>query len=456
MAVPRLVLAATQSGSGKTTLTLGIIAALRERGLKVQTYKIGPDYIDTAYHALASGRPAHNLDSWLVSEDKLKDIFAHTSRDADIAIIEGVMGLYDGGKGGVSSTAEVAKLLKAPVVLVIDAKSMGTSAAAIALGFREYDKNLNLAGVLLNRIGSDNHKSIIESALNEVGIKCRGAVKRDSKLITPERHLGLLPTAENESSALIGNISRAVKAQINIEELLAIAATCPPLDTPASSITQRAESSLKIAVAADEAFNFYYPAALTVLEGLGAEIVAFSPLHDETLPKVDGLIIGGGFPEMFAARLSANTSMLESVRNAANGGMPIFAECGGYMYLMNELIDFEGKAHKMAGIIDNAAKMNDRLQTVGYVEAELMADCILGRAGRKIHAHEFHFSSEVNNNGRSAFNCVKISTGNRYRAGYVSENIVASYLHIHFVGCPIAAAAFIGNCQNYHRRSNNE
>ena len=198
--IPRLVIAATQSGSGKTTITAGIIAALRERNLIVQSYKIGPDYIDPGYHSLVSGRPTHNLDSWLVTKDKLQDIFIQTSRDVDIAIIEGVMGLYDGGKNGISSTAKIAKLLHAPIILVIDARSMGASAAAIALGFREYDKDLNLAGVILNRIGSDNHKMMIEEALKQIGISCLGAIRRDSNLTTPERHLGLLPTTENDTS----------------------------------------------------------------------------------------------------------------------------------------------------------------------------------------------------------------------------------------------------------------
>ena len=469
--IPRLVIAATQSGGGKTTITTGIIAALRKRGLTVQSYKIGPDYIDPCYHSLASNRPAHNLDSWLVSKEKLQDIFTQTSQESDIAIIEGVMGLYDGGKDGISSTAEIAKLLKAPVVLIIDAKSMGASAAAIALGFREYDKDVNLAGVILNRIGSDNHKNIIESALSELGIKCLGAIKRDNKLITPERHLGLLPTIENETKELIENISEAINAQVNIDELIEIAERgnkeqgtgnrneilrieSVPFISKSSLIPH--SSFLKIAVVKDEAFNFYYPESLKVLEQLGADIITFSPLHDKSIPKVDGLIIGGGFPEMFATQLEANVSMRESIKNAVFNGLPIFAECGGYMYLMNELIDFEGKSHNMVGVIDNSAKMNDKLQMVGYVEAELLNDCILGKIGDTFHAHEFHFSNEVNNNGQNAFNCVRIRNNSNYRAGFVSDNIVASYLHIHFAGCIEAARHFVESCQNYNRRNQNE
>ena len=456
--MPRLIVAATQSGSGKTTITAGIIAALRERNLIVQSYKIGPDYIDPGYHSLVSTRPTHNLDSWLVSKDKLQDIFIQTSQDVDIAIIEGVMGLYDGGKDGISSTAEIAKLLNAPVILVIDARSMGASSAAIALGFREYDKDLNLAGVILNRIGSDNHKMMIEEALGKIGIPCLGAIRRDNNLTTPERHLGLLPTAENDTAELIKNIANAIRVQVNIDELIRIANTAPSLqstNTP-QVYTSHSEYRITIAVAEDEAFNFYYTESLRVLEQFGVDIIRFSPLNDEKIPKADGLIIGGGFPEMFAAQLEANISMRESIKSAVNKGLPTFAECGGYMYLMNELIDFEGKVHKMLGVINNSAKMNTRLQMVGYVKAELLSDCILGKTGDVFHAHEFHFSNELNDNRQSAFRCVKVRNNERYFAGFVSNNIVASYLHIHFVGCIEAANNFVESCKNYHRRSQYE
>ena len=447
--IPRIVIAATQSGSGKTTITVGIIAALRRRGLVVQSYKVGPDYIDPGYHSLASGRLTHNLDSWLVPKDKLDEILIRTSQDADLAIIEGVMGLYDGGKNGTSSTAEIAKLLKAPVVLVIDARSMGASAAAIALGFREYDKDINLAGAILNRLGSDNHRVMIEEALDQINIKCLGAIRRDSNLTTPERHLGLLPTSENNSTEIIDNIEKSVASQVNINELINIANATPKLQLTGTPQLLIPNSSflIKIAVAKDEAFNFYYPESLNILEQLGAEIVPFSPLHDESIPKVDGLIIGGGFPEMFAAQLGANVTMRESIKEAVNKGLPTIAECGGYMYLMNELIDFDGVAHKMIGIINNSAQMNSKLQMVGYVKAELLNDCILGKAGDIFHAHEFHFSNEIDNNFRIAFQCTKMRNNEKYFAGFVSDNLVASYLHIHFGGCVEAAKIFINNCK---------
>ena len=452
--IPRIVIAATQSGAGKTMIVTGILAALKIRGLKVQSYKIGPDYIDPGYHSIASGRPSHNLDTWLIPEDKLKQIFIETSSNADIAVIEGVMGLYDGGRNGISSTAEIAKLLDAPVILVIDAKSMGASAAAIALGFREYDKDVKLAGVILNRIRSDNHKNMIETALNDVNIKCLGAIRRDDNLNTPERHLGLLPTTENETAELIKNIGEAINSQVNINSLIELANSSSSLksnDISSLRITHY-ELRIKIAVAKDEAFSFYYPESLKVLENFGAEIVNFSPLHDKSIPEFDGLIIGGGFPEMFAAKLENNTSMRESIKSAAINGMPIFAECGGYMYLMKELIDFDGKSYKMVGVIDNIAKMNNKLQMVGYVEAKLAADCILGKSGDIFHAHEFHFSNEINNSKQNAFNCVRMRNNQKYSAGYCNDNILASYLHIHFVGCIEAAKNFVEACERFHNK----
>ena len=298
--IPRIVIAATQSGAGKTTITCGIIAALRKRGLKVQSYKVGPDYIDTGFHEIAAGRSAKNLDSWLVGKDKLTEIFFET--DADIAIIEGVMGLYDGGRGGISSTAEIAKILNAPVILVIDAKSAGISVAATALGFREFDKDLNFAGVILNRIGSDSHEKMIVDALNKINIKSFGAIRRDDEIILPSRHLGLVQATENNFAEILDKISKKISAQINLEEILNIAEKFSDCAVEKKSSLIPSPSSLKIGVAKDEAFSFYYEESLRELERLGAEIIFFSPLHDKNLPKVDGIILGGGYPEIFAKK----------------------------------------------------------------------------------------------------------------------------------------------------------
>ena len=446
---PRLIIAATQSGCGKTTITLGLLNALKNRGLNVQPYKVGPDYIDTGWHELAVGKISHNLDSWLVGNDRLTEIFADTSRGADISVVEGVMGLYDGGRGGISSTAEISKLLYAPVVLIIDAKSMGTSAAAIALGFREFDRTVNLAGVILNRLGSDSHRKMIVDALDALGIKCFGALKRNDEFRLPERHLGLVPTSEHQASDVLKKICAAVENQVDVDALIALAKTAPPLENFPLRITHCA-LRIKIGVARDAAFNFYYGAGLRELERLGAEIVYFSPLADETLPAVDGLIIGGGFPEMFAADLERNKKIRAEIFRAAEDGLPIFAECGGFMYLMRNLVDFGGKNFEMCGVLDGAATMTDRLQTVGYVAAELVRDCVIGSAGEKIHAHEFHFST-AETSAEKIFHCKKLRTGKEYFAGAVKKNVVASYLHVHFAGCPKLAENFIAACREHGR-----
>ncbi len=447
---PRLIIAATQSGSGKTTITVGLLAALKNRGLDVQAYKVGPDYIDTGWHALALGKVSHNLDSLLVGADKLTEIFAETSCGADVSIVEGVMGLYDGGRGGVSSTAEIAKLLDAPVVLIIDAKSMGTSAAAIALGFREFDRSVKLAGVILNRVGSDSHEKIITDALATLNIKCFGALRRNDEFTLPERHLGLVPTSENHAVDALKKICAAVESQIDIDALIALAKNSSPLKN-----FIRAEKffpTVRIGIARDEAFNFYYDAGLRELERLGAEIIFFSPLNDEHLPKVDGLIIGGGFPEIFAARLEQNKKLREEIFHAAEEGLPIFAECGGFMYLMRKLVDFDGKSFEMCGVFDGAATMTNRLQTVGYVEAEILRECVLGSAGEKFWAHEFHFST-AETSDEKIFHCKRLRTGNEYFAGAAKKNVVASYLHLHFAGCPTLAENFLRRCREYCPRN---
>ena len=426
--IPRIVIAATQSGSGKTTLVTGLLGAFRSMGLKVQAYKIGPDYIDPGYHALASGRPAHNLDSWLLPKGRLKAIFAETAEAADIAVIEGVMGLYDGGRKGVSSTAEIAKLLNAPVLLVIDSKSMGASAAAIALGFRAYDPEVRLAGVLLNRLGSPTHEAMIKEALEKIHIPVFGAVGRDESLSMPERHLGLLPTEENQDMELISRISEAVGKQVDMKAVLSLAQGADPIEiltgeTAVSPEITHPEGKKKcrIAVARDEAFSFYYPESLHVLEQYGAEIITFSPLNGSRIPEADGLILGGGFPEMFAKELEGNTSMRQSIRDAAHAGMPIYGECGGFMYLTEGLLDFDGQFHEMTGVIPGRVQMKKKLQMVGYVEARLLADSLLGPAGQCIRGHEFHFSAELPNDLGTdyprAFEFTRMRNGEKYTAG---------------------------------------
>ncbi len=449
--IPRLFIAAARSGSGKTTLTCGILAALKKRGLNVQAYKAGPDYIDPGYLARASGRPAHNLDTWLTDERTMTRLFAETASRADAAIVEGVMGLYDGGRGGASSTAELAKLLRAPVVLVIDAKSMGDSAAAVALGFREYDRGVDLRGVILNRLGSDSHRDIITEAMSRVGIPVLGALERDGRLSVPERHLGLLPAEENGAHDFDA-LAKTVEESVNLDALLDIAASAPAIDAPDAAPPAAGERAV-IAVARDEAFSFYYPESLAELERAGARLTFFSPLNDTALPECGGLIFGGGFPEVFAARLAENSAMKSAVAAAAARGMPIYAECGGFMYLTREIADFDGRKFPMAGVIPARCRMNSRLRAVGYVEAELLRDSVIGPAGTRVRAHEFHFSSaEPDATGSEAWRVEKARTGAVCRAGYATANVLASYLHLHFAGNPVLAQAFAAACENFGAR----
>jgi len=426
---PRLVIAATHSGAGKTTLTCGIISAFRKRGLKVQPYKVGPDYIDTGFHELAAGRPAQNLDSQLVGSENIVDVFNSAYGNADISIIEGVMGLYDGGRGGISSTAEIAKILDAPVILIIDAKSVGTSAAAIALGFREFDKNVKLAGVILNRVGSASHEKIIVDALNKIGIKSFGALKRDNEIVLPSRHLGLVQASEINFD--FDKLAEKIAAQINLDKLLVVSEQCSELKNFSQTL-QPTTFNLKIGIARDEAFSFYYAESLRELERRGAELIFFSPLNDDELPKVDALIIGGGYPELYAAQLEQNKKIRHEIKLAAADGLPIYAECGGYMYLMDALTNLDGQIFEMCGVIPNQAIMTDKLQMVGYVDATITEDCIIGKRGVKIHAHEFHFSKAVKSTDKEIFHCEKLRTGEKYFAGYADKNVVASYLHLSF------------------------
>lgn len=454
IAIPRIVVAAAGSGSGKTTIVSGILAALRELGYAAQSYKIGPDYIDPGYHELASGRPGHNLDTWLAPEEKINELFVQTAKNCDIAVIEGVMGLYDGGKRGVSSTAAIAKQLAAPVALVIDAKSMGDSAAAVALGFRQYDEDVNFAGVILNRLGSASHRDMIVEAMENIGIPVLGCVFRSDAFSLPERHLGLTPVAENDARETIRAIGRAVAEQVNLNLLIETAKRAPAFPASPKRPQINGAPAVKIAVARDDAFSFYYPESLSVLEELGAELLPFSPLADAGLPEADGLIVGGGFPEMFAARLEANRSMRASIFEAGKNKMPIYAECGGLMYLSRRIDDFDGRSYEMVGLIPALCRMHEKLQTVGYIEAKALSDSLLFPKETVARGHEFHFSSmtveeSYANDFPWAFTFTKTRTGKTYRAGYASESILASYLHLHFAGNPDAARRFVAACRAY-------
>ena len=450
--IPRIVVAGTQSGVGKTTIVSGLLMELRKRGKKVQSYKVGPDYIDPGYHALASGRPCHNLDSWLVPQERLLSLFGSTSRGMDLAVVEGVMGLFDGGRGGVASTAAIARLIGAPVVLVVNCRSAGESIAAVVLGFQQYDSGVKIAGVILNQIGSDTHEQMVTEALQRIGVRVLGVIRRTENLKVQERHLGLVPVTENSAEAVLEHIHAAIAGHIDIEALIDIAAQAGCVEMPREASLPESRSA-RIGVAQDEAFSFYYPESLRVLEEMGAELVPFSPLRDKALPEVDGLLLGGGFPEMFLDQLSVNQAMHQSIREAAQRQMPMLAECGGYMYLCRQVTSFEGRDYRMAGLIPEVCRMEKRLQTVGYVEATALADNVLCKAGESLRGHEFHFSRmepvDSSVEKQPAFLMTKNRTGAQYRAGFAEQSLLASYLHIHFAGNLQAARRFVACCADF-------
>jgi cobyrinic acid a,c-diamide synthase len=418
--VARVVIAGTSSGAGKTTVATGLIAALAKRGAKPAPFKVGPDFIDPSYHALAAGRPGRNLDAFLSGPELIAPLFNHGTQGAGIAVIEGVMGLYDGasGRGELASTAHVAKLLQAPVILVVDAAAMARSVAAIVHGYRTFDLAVNVAGVVLNRVGSAAHANLLREALPDIPVL--GALPRDAELEVPERHLGLVPVAERASRArrVIERLAASIDAHCDIEAILALAQSAPALPAAAWSPGE-APARVRVAIARGPAFSFHYQENLELLEGAGAELVPFDPLTD-SLPEADALILAGGFPEIFGAELSANAGLRMQV--AAFAG-PILAECGGLLYLTKEL-----DGQPMCGVIDATATMTRKL-TLGYREVTATDDHPVWPAGTSVRAHEFHYS-----------------TVTPHRRAYVCNNVHASYLHTHWAAMPEVAQRLVAAC----------
>lgn len=433
----KIIIAGASSHSGKTAITCGLLASLRKRGLKVIAFKTGPDYIDTEYLRLAGNCEAYNLDTWLMSQENTFRLFTEYSEGNDIAIIEGAMGLFDGGE---NSTANIARLLDAPVLLVINSRSVGESAAAVALGFREFDRGINMAGVILNFTGSDYHTEIISSALNRVGIKFLGALKRDERLRIPERHLGLMSANEN-SKFDFEELGVRFESSVNVDEILRLSQNeiVKTLRPCQKLFTQKYHA--RIGVARDDSFTFIYPESIKTLERLGAEIVPFSPLDDESLPNADGYIFCGGYPEVFAERLADNLPMIESVRNCRK---PILAECGGMMYLCRSLKDSDGNKYDMAGVLPFESFMSERA-VMGYMTGVALRDNILCRKGERIRGHEYHYSRvEPEYYGDTcAFELTRRNTDSSHYGGYSFGNVLASYLHVNLYGNENLAENFL-------------
>ena len=440
--IPRVVIAGTSSGAGKTTVACGLIGALRRRGSSVQGFKVGPDYIDPSYHALASGRPGRNLDAFLGGTELIAPLARHGAAGADVAIVEGVMGMFDGasGRGELASTAQVAKLLRAPVLLVIDGASMARSAAAIAHGYRTFDPDVDVAGVIFNRVGSDHHEELLRDALEPLGIPVLGALRRLDAVVAPERHLGLVPVAEREdrTRAALDALAGAAERSIDLDEVLRLGRAAPPLDGPAwSPAVEEPVAGARVAIARGPAFSFHYEENLELLRAAGAELAPFDPLRDEELPADAGaLILAGGFPEVFGAELSANAALRAQIEAFAAAGRPVLAECGGLLYLCSEL---DGR--EMCGVVPARASMGGRL-SLGYREAVARTATPWLAAGERVRGHEFHYSRVEPADGgeRAAWT---LSARGRDRAeGFVAGAVQASYLHVHWAAHPNVALGF--------------
>ncbi len=448
--IPRIVVAATGSGVGKTTLTVGLIAALRARGLKVAPFKCGPDYLDPTYHARAAGRASHNLDGWMMGRAGVLATFASAARDADVAVIEGMMGLYDGATptADEGSTAEIAKWLDAPVLLVADCGGIARTIGAIALGFARFDPAVRLAGLLCNNVGGRGHLDLLRAASREFPIV--GGLPRTSEAGFPERHLGLLSATEAAvPSSIFAMWGELVAAWCDRDAIMRIARSAPALDDPMDETPSDEPRRCRVGLAYDEAFHFYYEYNLRRLEALGAELVRFSPIHDQQLPAVDGLYFGGGYPEAAASELSANDSMVRAVRNFAAAGGPLYAECGGLMYLTEGIRTLDGTTHPLVGLIPGIAVMHDRLQAIGYATIETRAPSLLGAAGTTWRGHQFRYSTldpAPPEMIERLYHVVPRWGGESFSEGFHRGNLVASYVHSHWASNPAVPENFVHAC----------
>ncbi|MDF2959447.1 MAG: cobyrinic acid a,c-diamide synthase [Paenibacillus sp.] len=464
MSVRKIVIAGTGSGVGKTTLTIGLMAAMRSMGHQVQGFKCGPDYIDPTYHTAVTGRISRNLDSYMLSHDTVKELFSRASRDADISIIEGVMGFYDGKnpRTNEGSTAEISLLLEAPVLLVVNCQSMARSAAAIVKGFQALEPQARIVGVIANRCGSENHFRLIRDAVEqECGIPVLGCLLRDEQIQMPERHLGLVPSIERgELQPFFDRLSAQISATVDVQRIWELAES-PAMSLPDADVLamfrRRGNQGVKIAVAKDAAFNFYYQENIELLEAYGAECVFFSPLAGERLPEgVHGLYLGGGFPEEFAERLTADETVKQTIRIAIEQGLPTLAECGGYMYLTEAIEDTRGQRFPMLGLIPGFVRMHTKLAALGYREITGTEGNYLLGPSDKAKGHEFHYSAFHSHKDGEITSHAYRTKGMRgvKMEGYRNKqgNLIAGYTHIHFASEPSIAERWIAECLSYKNK----
>lgn len=433
----RIILAGTGSAVGKTTIATGIMKALSEK-YNVQPFKVGPDYIDPSYHTLATDNTSRNLDSFFMNEGQVRDSYLKGMKGKDIAVIEGVRGLYEGidSINDIGSTASVAKSLKAPVILIINSRSLVKSAAALVLGFKNLDPEINIAGVILNKVKNRAHYEKTKRSIEEItNTEVIGGIKRDDNISIEQRHLGLVPARERETSIKFIDIwSKTIKESIDLDRLVEIARSAPKITSETVPIWNNLnKQKVKIAVAYDEVFNFYYKENIEALEANHAKIQYFSPLKDEGLPDADGLYIGGGYPELFSKELSQNSQMLKDIRQFHEDSRPIFAECGGLMYLMDTIHD-----DRQVGIYPYKAVLTDRVQALKYTVAEVKEDNIISKKGEVFHGHEFHYSKVIVSELKNplAFKITRGKGSYELQDGFMEKNTLASYVHTHVAAMP--------------------
>ena len=475
MPIPRIIIAGTTSGVGKTSITLGILYILKNLGFKIQSFKIGPDFIDPSYHHFVTNSPSYNLDSWLMGKKGLINTFEKYTIGKDIAVIEGVMGLFDGagGKNNFASTAQIAKILNSPIILVIDASKAARSIAAIAYGFMKFEKGLKIKGIILNKISSNRHFNFIKDAFeNKIKIPIVGVIYRNQELIFSERHLGLVPREEldDKRRRVILNSAKVLSESLDAEKIVSLIRPRQNETVRKKKIDtgkEQNKQSIKIAVALDESFNFYYQENLDTLQKKGAQLIFFSPLNDPRLPEeVDGIIIGGGFPEILARNLSRNQSMMKAIKKIAESQIPIYAECGGLMYLSksikegpssyknDKIPESKGnfnKTYRMIGLIDAITNMTDQL-TLNYTQGKVINESLFGNINR-VRGHEFHFSvmENISNDSKFSYYLNKGKGITNQKDGIVVYNTLASYTHLHFSNTKLPER-FILNCKKISRK----
>lgn len=455
--VPRIVIAGTQSGTGKTSLALALIASLKRRGLQIQTFKVGPDFLDPSYLTVASGRPCYNLDGWMTRREYVLELFHRTTKDVDMAVIEGVMGLFDGSDPATSegSTAEMARWLDAPVLLVVNVHGMARSLAAIVKGCVEFDRDLRIAGIVANHSGSDHHKEWLTQSLGSASLPpVLGAIPRKAFPTLPSRHLGLVTAdSQNLPPSALEELADALEKHVSLETIMQIARSTSPLFAQGPAREEKpGQKRVSIGVAYDRAFHFYYPDNLDELALRGCGLIRFSPLKDRELPEdLNGLYLGGGYPEEYAEGLSDNKEMMEAIRQFAKRGLPVYAECGGLMYLTLGIETLNRKRYPMVGLLPAWTRMLDRLKSLGYVEITLTANSLWGVRGTGLRGHEFHYSELIGDPLRNGLWTAVYKLRHRRSKTFAVEgfqrgHVLASYVHLHWASQPETVETLIDHC----------